>query len=154
MLLCFSLGDERFALDTQLVREVAPLVQLKKIPNAPAWVAGIMRYHGQLVPVIDLCALNMGQPAERKMSTRIIIADYTATEGSNRLLGLLAEKVTEILQRQPEEFSDSGIQTPDSPWLGGIASDSQGMVQLMTMEGLLPAKVQALLFKEMEGASS
>jgi len=150
MLLCFSLGDERFALDTKAVREVTPLVQLKKIPNAPTWVAGIMRYHTQLVPVIDLCALNMHRPAERHMSTRIMIIDFATADGSRRPLGLLAEKVTEILQRQSEEFSDAGIKTPDSPWLGGIAGDSRGMIQLMTVDGLLPTEVQTLLFKENE----
>ena len=106
MLLCFSLGDERFALDAKAIREVVPLVQLKKIPNAPTWVAGIMRYHSHLVPVIDLCALNMQRPAERYMSTRIMVIDFTTDDGSNRLLGLLAEKVTEILQCRAEEFSD------------------------------------------------
>ena len=154
MLLCFSLGDERFAMDARIVREVTPVVQLKKIPNAAAWVAGVMRYHGQLVPVIDLCMLNRQRPAARHMSTRIMVIDFTASDGDKRLLGLLAEKVTEILQRQPEEFSDAGIQTPDSPWLGGIASDSQGMIQLMTVDRLLPDEVQAMLFKATEEESS
>ena len=148
MLLCFSLGDERFALDTKGVQKVVPLVQLKKIPNAPAWVAGVMRYHGQLVPVIDLCALNIQQPAARQMSTRIMVIDYAAADGSSRLLGLMAEKVTEILRRSAEEFSDPGVQTPDAPWLGGIASDNQEMIQLITAESLLPTEVQTLLFME------
>ena len=153
MLLCFSLGDERFALDTTMVKKVVPLVQLKKIPNSPAWVAGVMRYHGQIVPVIDLCALNLQRPAERRMSTRIILTDFVAHNGSNQMLGLLAEKVTEILQQNPDEFADTGIKTPLAPWLGGVSSNGENMIQLVTVAKLLTAEVQDLLFQkeEMDG---
>lgn len=148
LLLCFSLGDERFALDTGAVREVIPMVGMKKIPKAPEWVAGIMLYHAEPVPVIDLCALNMQKPAARRMSTRIILVDFTDHQGAQHLLGLLAEKATETLQRKPEEFSDTGVRIPDSSWLGGVTSDKEGMIQLIAVEKLLPPGVQELLFQQ------
>lgn len=148
MMLCFSLGDERFALDTVAVREVIPMVSMKKIPIAPDWVAGVMRYHGEVVPVIDLCLLNIQQPAARQLSTRIILINFIDHQGRERLLGLLAEKVTEILRQSPDEFSQTGIKTADAPWLGGVSDDRKGMVQLIAVEKLLPAKVQDILFQQ------
>jgi len=95
LLLCFSLGDERFALDTAKVVELIPLVSVRRIPRAPEWVVGVICYHGQTLPVIDLCALNIARKAKRRLSTRIILVRFTAADKKEHLLGLLAEQVTE-----------------------------------------------------------
>ena len=83
------------------------------------------------------------------MSTRIMLIRFIDHQGTERLLGLLAEKVTEVLHREPEEFSKTGLKTPEAPWLGGVANEQEDMIQLITVEKLLPAKVQDLLFQEM-----
>ena len=55
--LLFSLGNDRYGLDTRRVVRVLPQLELKEIPQAPGWVAGLMNYRGQPVPVIDLAML-------------------------------------------------------------------------------------------------
>jgi len=148
LLLCFSLGDERFALAATKVREIIPLVRMKKIPKAPEWVAGVMRYHGEIVPIIDLCMLNIKRSAGMRLSTRIILVRFTAHDKAEHLIGLVAEQVTETLQRQAEDFTSTGVHTPDAPHLGGVASDQEGMVQQIEIDKLLPEKVQNMLFQD------
>jgi len=148
LLLCFSMGDERFALEASSVRKLIPMVRMKKIPAAPEWVAGMMCYHGQTVPVIDLCALHLARASERRLSTRIILLRFIAHDKAEHLLGLLAEQVTETLRRQAEDFTSTGVQTPGAPHLGGIASDQNGMLQWVDIDKLLPEKVQKLLFRD------
>ncbi len=153
LLLCFSMGDERFALEASNVQELVPIVHMKKIPTAPEWVAGVMCYHGQTVPVIDLCALHLARDSVRQMSTRIILVHFTAHDKAKHLLGLLAERVTETLRRRAEDFASTGVQTPDAPHLGGITSDQNGMLQWVDVDKLLPKKVQNLLFQNKRGAT-
>jgi len=148
LMLCFSLGDERFALEASKVQEITPLVRMKKIPKSPEWVAGIMRYHGRTLPVIDLCMLNLARSSERRLSTRIILVHFTSHDQSERLLGLVAEQVTETIQRQMEDFTSTGLSTPDAPHLGGTTSDSDGMLQWIDIDRLLPEHVQSLLFQD------
>jgi len=62
LFLTFQLGAERYALDASRVVEVLPLVELRKIPNAPHGVAGIFNYRGQPVPVADLSDLILHNP--------------------------------------------------------------------------------------------
>jgi len=69
LFLQFQLGHDRYALDVSQVVEVLPLINVKRIPNAPAGVAGVINYRGSPVPLVDLSMLMMGQPAKARMST-------------------------------------------------------------------------------------
>jgi len=150
LLLCFSLDDERFAIPASVVREVVPRVHMKHIPRAPSWVAGVMCYHGQMVPVIDLCMLHLERPVRPFMSTRIIMVQFAAVDRSEHVLGLLAEQVTETLHRQPEDFQPTGVDTPATAHLRGVAWDEQDMMQLMDLDCLLPEETRQQLFQQIQ----
>lgn len=50
----FLLAEERYGIDTALVREVCPLVELTPVPCTPAYVLGIIDVRGEFISVIDL----------------------------------------------------------------------------------------------------
>ena len=152
LLLCFSLGDERFVLDASKVKEVIQLVRIKKMPKVPDWVAGVIRYHGKMVPVIDLCALNLDRNADRRMSTRIILVHFIGQEQSGHLLGLIAEQVNQTIRKDAEDFASAGVNTPGAPYLGGIANEQGSMLQLVDINELLPEHVQNVLFQDVSEA--
>ncbi len=146
LLLLFQIGDERYGLDASQVVEVAPLVCLKMIPQAPDYVAGLFDYRGRPVPVIDLCRLGSEQTCKVCMTTRIIMVNYGQDNGHRRILGLLAEQVTETVKQDPEALISSGISIAEAPWLGDLVKDSEGMLQLIEIGGLLPKAVRTSLF--------
>src|SRR2546425_7935421 len=117
LFLLFQLGKDRYALAASRVVEVVPLVALKQLPQAPKGVAGIFNYRGRPVPAIDLCALTFGRPAAERLSTRIIIVNYCDERGARHLLGLIAERATEMLRRESHEFVDSGVNLEGAPYL-------------------------------------
>jgi chemotaxis-related protein WspB len=146
LLLVFQLGASRFALDARAIVEVVPLMKLEPIAHAPAYVAGLFNYRGELVPVIDLRQLTRDQPCSPHMTSRIMLVNYPLPGGRQRLLGLLAEQVTETIKREREAFTANGIHIHDTPYLGDIAQDEQGMIHFLQFEQLLPAAVCELLF--------
>src|SRR6266403_5966949 len=83
LFLLFQLGNDRYALEAKRVVEVVPLLALKRIPQAPRGVAGIFNYRGRPVPAVDLSELALGQPANERLSTRIIIIHYQDATGQN-----------------------------------------------------------------------
>lgn len=149
LFLQFQLGKDRYALDCSQVVEVLPLLEIKRIPQAPAGVAGAFNYRGKPVPVIDLSELALGRPAQRHMSTRIIIVRYPGGNGVPHLLGLIAEKATETARRDPADFTDPGVINDGAPYLGPVATDPYGLVQRIEVTRLLPAAVRDLLFKHL-----
>jgi chemotaxis-related protein WspB len=144
--LLFSLGNDRYGLDTRRVMRVLPQLDLKELPQAPAWVSGLMNYRGQSVPVIDLSMLACGTPGQPNLDTRIVLADYRDAAGKTHALGLLAEQASDVRHFSPEDFQPPGVDNPDAPYLGQVAASDGSMVQLVDVDALLPAKVQALLF--------
>ena len=148
LFLLFQLGKEYYALEAAQVVEVLPLVGLKEIPHAPRGVAGIFNFRGASVPAIDLSDLTLGRPAQRLLSTRIILVNYPGENGGKQLLGLIAEKVTETLRREPKDFIASGITNKKAPYLGPVTADARGFIQWIKVDQLLPANVRDLLFQQ------
>jgi chemotaxis-related protein WspB len=143
----FHLGNERYALEAQRVVEIVPLLALKKIPQAPRGVAGMFIYRGRFVPALDLCDLTLGRPAAEHFSTRIIIVNYTLASGAEQFMGLIAERATATLRREPKDFVESGVRLTNSPFLGPMLKDAQGVVQLLNPERLLQHHASAQLFE-------
>jgi len=144
-LLVFHIGADRYGLRLRDVLRVLPLVELKQLPLAPDSVAGIMDLHGAPVPVIDLCRASGLPSGEDHFDTRIIVADYVTPAGAHHALGLRAERVMGVQEVGDELLRDSGVQA--APFLGAVASDAQGMLQVVELAQLLPAELCALLFQ-------
>ena len=148
LFLQFQLGKDRYALDSSQVVEVLPLLGIKQIPHAPAGVAGAFNYRGKPVPVIDLSQLTLDRPARVHMSTRIVIVRQPGANGAQHMLGLIAERATETVRRDPADFADSGVVNDEVPYLGPVATDREGLLQWIEVGKLLPASVREVLFRE------
>ena len=146
LFLRFQLGQDRYALDTSQIAEVLPLVGITPILQAPPGVAGLFNYRGVPVPVIDLSQLTMGRPAQSRLNTRIVLVHYPDGSGGTRLLGLIAEKVTETVRRDKTDFMASGVTNDRAPYLGPVATDALGLMRWIDVESLLPASVRDVLF--------
>lgn len=148
----FRIGQQRFALDVREVIEVLPRRPLKPIPQAPAWVAGILAHRGELVPVIDLSALCFATPAAARSSTRLVLVRYDGDPLRPGLqLGLVLEQATDTLRCQPEEFQPYGLDNAEAPYLGPVRQDAAGLLQRIRVHDLLPEAVRPLLFPDEPG---
>ena len=143
--LVFQLDESRFALDARQVVEVLPLVDIRQIPQAPSGVAGIIDFRGTPVPVVDLSLILLGRPAHRLLSTRLIVVRSVDHSGHARLLGLIAERATGTLRREPADFVAPGITNDRAPYLGPVAADERGFVQWIDASQILPPQVRDAL---------
>ena len=127
------------------------MVVFRRIPHTPPYVPGVFSYRGTIVPVVDLSALLNGQPCRPLLSTRIILVDYVGADRTHHILGLLAERVTETVSCDEEDFHSPGIDSEDLPFLSDMVLTKSGMIQKVELEGLLPESLQEHLFKEEGG---
>jgi chemotaxis-related protein WspB len=146
LFLVFRIGAERYALQAVEVAEVLPRLQLKPIPRAPSWVAGVFAHRGAVVPVLDLSALTFGEPAQERTSTRLVLVHYRPQAQPARLLGLILEQATDTLRCNPQDFKAYGLDNRNAPYLGPVYEDAQGLLQWVRVDDLLDAEVRALLF--------
>ena len=148
LFLVLHLGKERYALDTSPVKEVLPLVSFRPLPQAVTGIAGIFNYHGATVPLVDLAALALGSASRARMSTRIILVEYTPAAGETHLLGLLAERTTETIRREESDFADTGVAVDGAPYLGPVTRDARGLIQRVEVNRLLSDSVRDVLFRQ------
>ncbi|MES2130575.1 MAG: chemotaxis protein CheW [Pseudomonadota bacterium] len=143
--LVFHIGPDRYGLPLTAIARVLPAVELKHIPLAPAWVAGLLDFHGAPVPVLDLSRLAGLAPQQACFDSRIVLAHY-----QGRLLGLLAEHVVGTLALDAARLADSGVKS--APFLGQVSGLEGGMLQLVDVTHLLSDEVRALLFPARDAA--
>jgi chemotaxis-related protein WspB len=149
--LLFEIGADRYALPAPRIVSVEPAVRLKRIPLAVLGIAGAFNYHGQAVPVVDLCAMALGRPAhEDYFSTRVLVVNDP--DKPDRLLGLLAERATETVRFHRRDFQEPGVRSDGAPYLGPVVSDRRGLIQLIETARILTPEVRAVLWKEAAGA--
>jgi chemotaxis-related protein WspB len=146
LMLLFQLGNNQYSIPVAAVVEVAPQVELEAISMAPDFVCGLFNYRGLHVPVIDLCRLVNNTPCSNCFTSRIILVNYPLADGTQRVLGLLAERVTETVNIDEDAFTSTGVNMEHAPFLGHAARCEPGLVQHITVSELLPETIQSQLF--------
>jgi chemotaxis-related protein WspB len=136
LVLQFYLGDVMYVIKCNRVKEVAPMVALKKMPNAPDCVAGLFNYRGMIVPVIDLRQLIHGSLCQLRLSTRIILVDSFRKDNTPYVFGIMAERITEAVNKPESDFVPAGIVMEEAPYLGGIMMENKEMVQFIDIDRL------------------
>ena len=152
-----SVGGERYAIPTAHVVEVVPAVPLRALPGAPPEVAGLLAYRGRILPVVDLARRLGRPPAPQALSTRIVVCAraldtrHTGPAGvggrdDRPLLGVLAADVTRVGELDPDaEGSHAGVRSEGLRAVGRVTFDEGGLVQLVSIEGLLGAELLSRL---------
>jgi purine-binding chemotaxis protein CheW len=93
----FKLGDELFAINVSQVREVLEVLQITKVPTAPAYMRGVVNVRGQAIPVVDL-RLRFGLPSTPDtVHTRVIVMELNI-DGEIAVIGGLADSVHEVIE--------------------------------------------------------
>jgi purine-binding chemotaxis protein CheW len=134
-----TLGIDReiFAVPVQAVVEIIDMCPMFRIPETPAYFAGLIDVRGRGVPVIDL-RLKLGLPATTATEdTRILVLEI-AIAGREIVLGLIADRVFEVMSfntGQVEAPPDIGV-TWRSDYISGIGRRGEGFVIIFDLPKL------------------
>ncbi len=142
MLLLITIGNERYGIDVSHVVKVISPVAVKDIPCSPDYISGLLNFHGQPIPVIDINYLYIQEPVSIYLGSRIIIVDLmhsTKEEGKESvLLGVLAEGVTEAIHIDQKSLVNSEIDMAGRSFLSQVVMNDKEIVQLVDLENLVP----------------
>lgn len=133
-LACFKVGEETFAADIMLIREIILCRKVTHIPKAPDFIEGIINLRGKVIPVIDM-RKRLGLAAtEPTRAARIIITRVTGKD-----VGLIVDSVVNVIRIEEGEMQAApkiatGI---DSEYLKGIVRDADELVLVLDMEKVL-----------------
>lgn len=143
--LTVELEDEVFALDAARVQEILDLVPITEVPNARAFVGGLINVRGKVVPLADL-RLRFGmEPRPATRDTRIVVIEVILEEMPTTV-AILADKVhevTEIAAGSIEETPKVGMRwRPD--FITGIGKKNADFIIVLDIDRLFNTDVPAL----------
>jgi len=132
--LTFGLGDEEYAIDISNVQEIKGYSAITTIPNAPAYVRGVMNLRGTVIPVVDLRA-RFGMPVKDYTKFTVIIIVTIA----DRIYGLVVDAVSDVLNlagadlEPPPELGDA----LDTSFMTGIARNGDRLITVLQVDRAL-----------------
>ena len=92
-----GLGEEKFALDAGLVREIIDPVPVTKVAGARSFVPSVINVRGNVIPLADL-RIRFGMPQlDDSADTRIVVIEIEL-DGEPVLVGVTADKVYEVTE--------------------------------------------------------
>lgn len=102
--LTFDLGEETFALEAVLVREILDLLPETRVPGAAPLVRSVVNFRGKIIPIADLRQAFAMAPAEATLDSRIVVIEI-ALAGEPLQIGIRTDKVHEVatLERAASE---------------------------------------------------
>jgi chemotaxis-related protein WspB len=138
LVLKFRVAEVPYAVAVRRVVEVVPRVALRELPHAPRYLAGLLRYRGGAVPVVDLGLLMGDSACVERLDTRIILVDGGVHGGTSLgYVGLIAERVDDVRLVDESRRAVSGLEIGDAPYLGAVYETDDGLLQLVE-----PGKIQ------------
>jgi len=133
-LVSFLIDQEEFGVDILNVQEIIRPVDITRVPNAPAFVEGVINLRGRIVPVVDL-RKRFNLPArERDKNSRIIVVEL-----GDKIVGFMVDAVRQVLRvdasviEPPPELA-IGI---DAGYITGVAKLEDRLLILLDLERIL-----------------
>ncbi len=133
-LVSFTIGNEEFGVDILFVQEINRMFQITKVPNAPAFVDGVVNLRGRVIPVIDL-RTRLGMPRkEHDKNTRIVVVEV-----AGNTVGFIVDAVKEVL-RIPKEITEAPpeiVSGVNSDFIMAVGKLEDRLITLIDLEKVL-----------------
>lgn len=97
----FRLGDRRYGIDLDAVREILPVRRATRVPGAPAYVAGLINVRGTIVTVLDLGARLDGNSSLAPDGSVILV------EHRQKVVGIAVAEVNDVMMIPTESIEQA-----------------------------------------------
>jgi len=106
----FQVGSQSLALSIFQVERILRWEQPAALPNAPAFLEGVLPYGDGVVPVVDL-RKRLDVPATQQEETRVMVLEL-----EDQRVGIVVDAVSEVVR------VDARTITPPPPMVRGLAA--------------------------------
>ncbi|MBQ9120173.1 MAG: purine-binding chemotaxis protein CheW [Lachnospiraceae bacterium] len=130
----FKLGEEEYGMDITLVNAIENYTGVVPIPNAPAYILGILNLRGEVIPVYSL-RKKFGMPETGPTeSTQLLIA-----RKDGMAVAYKVDSVSEILEVADSEFQEipTIVKNVDTRYAVGVVNKKDRLIVLLDSENIL-----------------
>lgn len=139
-LVVFTLGEQSYAVDISIVREIIQIQPITRVPGTHPSIQGVINLRGSVIPTVDLHLCFHQEMAQKDKNTRIVVVSYR-----NQDVGVIVDSVAEVL-RVPVDSIESAsnlFKDESSDHLKGLVKLPGKMVILLDIEHVLSCRETA-----------
>ena len=137
----FTIAGTSYALPSHDVAHVEMVEQITRVPNAPAFVDGVVFSRGQVVPAINMRARFGFERAPLDVSSRLLVV-----QSRGRSVGLLVDACREFMTVPESAVHPPGeaLSGLSAQYVEGVASVGDRLIVLLGLERLLGSTEHAV----------
>lgn len=130
----FLVAGTTYALPSHNVAHVEMIEHVTRVPNAPAFVDGVVLSRGQVVPAVNMRIRFGFDRIDAGMKARLLV-----TQSRDRRVGLLVDECREFLAIAAAAIQPPGeaVSAVAARYVAGIATLGQRLIVVLNLDELL-----------------
>lgn len=126
----FRLKDEQFAVETEKIESINDTMEITKVPNAPAYIKGLINLRGIIISLLDLNLLLDVQNHESEQENIIIL------KLEEELVGVTVDNVDEVIDIN-SEMVEKIDEENKKDYIKGVINFKDRIITLIDIDKLL-----------------
>ena len=130
----FQVGRETYGVPITSLHEIVRVPEITAVPDAPAYVEGVINLRGKIVSVIDLRKRLGEKKVNSTRRNRILVIEH-----NGRLAGLIVDSASEVLKIPASDVEQSPASFPEggTNCVTGLGKYQGRLIVLLDMNKLL-----------------
>jgi purine-binding chemotaxis protein CheW len=145
--LTFTLAGEEYGIGVRKIREIIGMMPVRSVPQAPAFIKGVINLRGKVIPVIDLRLRFDMEETIQTDRTCIVVVEIEGAGGVVITTGVVVDSVSEVLNIKAESIEDLAVvgAIVDTRHILGMAKVGGGVKILLDIDHVLGAQEVSIL---------
>ena len=142
-ILIFKLNNEYFATDIMEVERILEGRNATKVPDAPDFLEGVIKYEEQVVPVLDLYKKFNLNKVVKSENEKIIITKNEAGK-----FGVIVDDVDEVVNIKVNVIDNPKSMSTlvSDRYIKGVIRESEKLIILLDLNSVLLEKEKSMIF--------
>lgn len=133
--LCFLLGDEEYAIDVKLAKEVLKLREITPVPKTTDMILGIVAIRGEMIPVFDIKKiLGIDSIDYDEKNKKIVLIKI-----ENNPVCIIIDKIIQIRKISQDQIEPPPINVSitKQEFINGVVILDDKMIRILNIEKIL-----------------
>ncbi|MDU1414037.1 MAG: chemotaxis protein CheW [Clostridium sp.] len=126
----FTIGEEKFAVETSKVQGINGLMKITKVPKAQPYIKGLINLRGSILTVLDINLL-LGMNISDENNNNVIVLEMAGEE-----VGITVDSVEEVMNIE-DDMVTKIMEDKDKPFIKGIINLNDRIITMIEIDKLL-----------------
>ncbi len=138
----FTIGETTYGVPSEHIQQMEMIEQITRVPNAPAFVDGVVYLRGKVLPVVNLRARFGLERIPYDLHARLIVVKL-----GERLVGMAVDSAREFIRLDSEQIQPPppALQAAGNRFIAGVIPLQGRLVLILNLEEVLSPDEKARL---------